>query len=45
MASGYPPELIGFIGNCEGGLTVAMLGNKEVVEPVPLFKFMTTLLK
>jgi cytidyltransferase-like protein len=45
VASGYPPELIGFIGNCVGGLKVAMLGNKEVVEPVPLFKFMTTLLK
>jgi sugar/nucleoside kinase (ribokinase family) len=44
-ASGYPPELIGFIGNCVGGLKVAILGNKECVEPVPLFKFMTTLLK
>jgi cytidyltransferase-like protein len=44
-ASRYPPELIGFIGNCVGGLKVATLGNREVVEPVPLFKFMTTLLK
>jgi cytidyltransferase-like protein len=44
-AAGYPPELLGFIGNCVGGLKVAILGNKEVVEPVPLFKFITTLLK
>lgn len=45
VASGYPAELIGFIGNCVGGLKVASLGNREVVEPIPLFKFMTTLLK
>ena len=44
-AAGYPPELLGFIGNCVGGLKVASLGNKECVEPVPLFKFITTLLK
>jgi cytidyltransferase-like protein len=44
-AAGYPAELIGFIGNCVGGLKVATLGNKESVEPVPLFKFITTLLK
>ncbi len=44
-ASGYPPELLGFIGNCVGGLKVATLGNRECVEPVPLYKFITTLLK
>jgi cytidyltransferase-like protein len=44
-ASGYAPELIGFIGNCVGGLKVASLGNRESVEPVPLFKFITALLK
>ena len=44
-ASGYPTELIGFIGNCVGGLKVATLGNRECVEPVALFRFMTTLLK
>lgn len=44
-ANGEPPEVIGFIGNCVGGLKVASLGNKECVEPVPLFKFITTLLK
>jgi cytidyltransferase-like protein len=44
-ASGYPPELIGFVGNCVGALKIASLGNKECVEPVPLFKFITTLLK
>jgi rfaE bifunctional protein nucleotidyltransferase chain/domain len=45
VAADYPAELIGFIGNCVGGLKVASLGNREVVEPVPLFKFITTLLK
>jgi cytidyltransferase-like protein len=45
VAADYPAELIGFLGNCVGGLKVASLGNKEVVEPVPLFKFITTLLK
>lgn len=41
----YPPALIGFIGNCVGALKVASLGNKECVEPIPLFRFITTLLK
>jgi cytidyltransferase-like protein len=45
VAAGYPANLVGFIGNCVGGLKVASLGNREVVEPVPLFKFITTLLK
>jgi rfaE bifunctional protein nucleotidyltransferase chain/domain len=45
VAAGYPVEMIGFIGNCVGGLKVASLGNKECVEPIPLFKFITTLLK
>jgi rfaE bifunctional protein nucleotidyltransferase chain/domain len=45
VAADYPAELIGFLGNCVGGLKVASLGNREVVEPVSLFKFMTTLLK
>lgn len=44
-AAEYPPELIGFIGNCVGALKVAMFGNKECVEPVQLYKFIHTLLK
>lgn len=44
-AAGYPAELIGFIGNCVGALAVLILGNKEPIQPVPLFRFITTLLK
>ncbi|MFA5186411.1 MAG: PfkB family carbohydrate kinase [Patescibacteria group bacterium] len=42
---GYPMDLIGFIGNAVGALKVQIVGNKESVEPVPLFKFISTLLK
>jgi rfaE bifunctional protein nucleotidyltransferase chain/domain len=44
-ASGYPAELISFIGNCVGALAVLILGNKEPVEPAALYRFITTLLK
>lgn len=43
--AGFPPELIGFVGNAVGALAVRIVGNKESVEPVALFKFITTLLK
>lgn len=43
--AGYPPELIGFIGNCVGALAVRIVGNRESVEPVPLYNFIKTLLK
>ncbi|MCC7447711.1 MAG: adenylyltransferase/cytidyltransferase family protein [Anaerolineae bacterium] len=42
---GYPPELIGFVGNVVGALAVRIIGNKESVEPEPLFKFINALLK
>jgi sugar/nucleoside kinase (ribokinase family) len=44
-AAGYPPKVIGFIGNAVGALAIQILGNRESVEPVPLFKFIDTLLK
>jgi rfaE bifunctional protein nucleotidyltransferase chain/domain len=44
-ALGCDPELIGFVGNAVGALAVQIVGNKESVEPVPLFKFVSTLLK
>jgi sugar/nucleoside kinase (ribokinase family) len=40
-----PPEVIGFVGNAAGALAVAIVCNREAVEPVPLIKFMTTLLR
>jgi rfaE bifunctional protein nucleotidyltransferase chain/domain len=42
---GFPPDLVGFIGNSVGALAVRTIGNKESIEPVPLFRFLTTLLK
>lgn len=44
-AAGEPTEVVGFIGNAVGALAVRIVGNKESIEPVPLFKFITTLLK
>ncbi len=44
-AAGYDPEKIGFIGNAAGALAIRILGNKESVEPVALYKYITTLLK
>jgi rfaE bifunctional protein nucleotidyltransferase chain/domain len=39
------PDLIGFVGNAVGALAVRIIGNKESIEPVGLFKFVTALLK
>lgn len=45
VAKGYPMDLVGFIGNVVGALAVRIVGNRTPVEPVPLFKFITALLK
>jgi len=45
VASGYPMDLVGFIGNAVGALQVQIVGNKEPVEPAALFKFIKALLK
>jgi rfaE bifunctional protein nucleotidyltransferase chain/domain len=42
---GTPADLVGFIGNVAGALKVEIIGNKSSVEPVPVYKFITTLLK
>ncbi|MDP2921162.1 MAG: PfkB family carbohydrate kinase [Candidatus Omnitrophota bacterium] len=44
-ARGYPMDAIGFIGNAVGALKVLIVGNRSSVEPAPLYKFITTLLK
>jgi sugar/nucleoside kinase (ribokinase family) len=44
-AAGFPGELVGFIGNAAGALAIRIIGNKSSVEPVPFFKYITTLLK
>ena len=44
-AAGFSPDLIGFIGNAVGALAVKIVCNRESVEPMPLFKFITALMK
>jgi len=45
VAAGFPPELVGFIGNAVGALAIRIVGNRTVVDPVQLSRYVTTLLK
>lgn len=45
VAAGVPMDVVGFIGNTVGALAVRIVGNRSPVEPVPLYKFITALLK
>lgn len=45
IAADYPMEMVGFVGNAVGALAVRIVCNRESVEPVPLYKFITALLK
>lgn len=45
VAAGMPMDLVGFIGNAVGALAVRIVCNRSAVEPVPLYKFITALLK
>jgi len=45
VAQKIPTDLLGFVGNTVGALAVRIVGNRTPVEPVPLFKFITALLK
>ena len=45
VARKVPTDLLGFIGNAVGALAVRIVGNRSPVEPVPLYKFITALLK
>jgi sugar/nucleoside kinase (ribokinase family) len=40
-----PMETVGFIGNAVGAMKVLIVGNRSSVEPGPLLKYITTLLK
>ena len=42
---GMPPDMLCFVGNCVGALAVEIVGNREPVDPVGLYKFIETLLK
>jgi sugar/nucleoside kinase (ribokinase family) len=41
----FPPALVSFVGNCVGALKVAIVCNREPVEPISLFKFVDHILK
>lgn len=45
VALGFDMELVGFLGNSAAALKLQIVGNREAVEPVSLFKFITALLK
>ncbi len=45
VAAGYPMDMVGFVGNAVGALAVRIVCNRQSVEPVPLYKFITALLK
>jgi rfaE bifunctional protein nucleotidyltransferase chain/domain len=45
VAAGFPMDMVGFIGNAVGALKIRIIGNKSAVDPVPLYKYITTLLK
>ena len=45
VKSGWPMDLVGFVGNAVGALAVRIVGNRSPVEPANLYKFITALLK
>jgi len=45
FAKGMPLDLTSFVGNAVGALAVQIVANRESVDPISLFKFITTLLK
>jgi bifunctional ADP-heptose synthase (sugar kinase/adenylyltransferase) len=42
---GYPPELVGFIGNVIGALAVRIVGNKQPVSQADVFRYIETLMR
>ncbi len=40
-----PMDVVGFIGNAVGAMKVLIVGNRSHIEPIPLFKYISTLLK
>lgn len=45
VCKGNSMEMVGFIGNAVGAMKVLIVGNRSAVEPVPLCKYISTLLK
>lgn len=45
VAMGASMEVVGFIGNAVGAMAVGIVCNRSSIEPVPLYKYIVTLLK
>ena len=45
VAAGFPMDLVSIIGNAAGAIAIKIVGNRSSVEPVDLFKSLTTILK
>jgi sugar/nucleoside kinase (ribokinase family) len=45
VRAGFPPELVGFVGNAIGALAIRILGNRETVDPATFSYFVETLLR
>jgi len=45
VAAGIPPMVLGFIANVIGAEACAIMGNKSSVEPINVFRHITSLLK
>ncbi len=45
MAKEYDPRIIGFIANCVGAMAVETVCNRDPIDPIILYKFITYLLK
>jgi rfaE bifunctional protein nucleotidyltransferase chain/domain len=45
VANNTPMEVVGFIGNVAGAIAVSIVCNRSPIEPVPLMRFISTLLR
>ena len=45
VAVGAPMEVVGFVGNAVGAMAVTIIGNKEPIDKVSLFKYITSIMK
>ncbi|MBI3306827.1 MAG: adenylyltransferase/cytidyltransferase family protein [Candidatus Omnitrophica bacterium] len=44
-AQNFPTDLLGFVGNLVGALAVRIVCNRSFIEPIPLYRFIQTVLK
>jgi sugar/nucleoside kinase (ribokinase family) len=45
VAKDVPMEIVGFVGNAVGALACTIIGNKQPIDKVSLYKFITSLMK